>query len=206
MPAAWRRTAARRPFPTAGLVGVGRDQRGGALHGPRGGHHRRALQIQGLHGYGIHMTFSLRVTLERITLERTSPLPRPGSPHKLDSPEHSSTSSRPQTLRHGRHQQAASGNSGGRLCHSLQNVAARSSAAAEAALPRQSSHDESSECEEIQRIHGRLHNAEDEPSDDVDSAIGDIVSAQRDRSTRRVLSMGFDLASIRGVICLNLAP
>ena len=151
---------------------------------------------------GIHMTFSLRVTLERITLERTSPLPRPGSPHKLDSPEHSSTSSPPQTLRHGRHQQAASGNSGGgggsRLCHSLQNVAARSSAAAEAALPRQSSHDESSECEEIQRIHGRLHNAEDEPSDDVDSAIGDIVSAQRDRSTRRVLSMGFHLASIRG--------
>ena len=77
-------------------------------------------------------------------------------------------------------------------------MAARSSAAAAEALHRQSSHDESSECEEIQRIHGRLHNAEDEPSDDVDSAIGDIVSAQRDRSTRRVLSMGFDLASIRG--------
>ena len=62
MPAAWRRTAARRPFPTAGLVGVGRDQRGGALHGPRGGHHRRALQIQGFHGYGIRYSHEFQLT------------------------------------------------------------------------------------------------------------------------------------------------
>ena len=67
MPAARRRTAARRsqPYPTAGLVGVSCDQRGGALHGPGGGHHRRALQIQGLHGYSIHVKFGLRVTFER---------------------------------------------------------------------------------------------------------------------------------------------
>ena len=73
---------------------------------------------------------------------------------------------------------------------------ARSSASA--TLPRQNSHDESSECEEIQRIHGQLTNPDDEPSDDVDFAVGDIVSVQGAWSSRRVLSTGFVLASTLG--------